>query len=253
MTECLGVRFVPQSADAILDELEIWGRERRSAAVHFCNAYTLSVAARQQDVLESLQAPGAFNVPDGVPVAWLLKKLGSSATRVVRGPSAMKALIERGLAWRARHVFFGGSDGTIQRLVSRLEEEYPGVNIAAAVAPDYTTDVDLLVTSLREAIAGSQPHYVWIGLGTPKQDLLMAAATGEVDAPLLGVGAAFDFIAGTKREAPEFIRGSGLEWCFRLASEPRRLWRRYLIGNAVFVLGAVRELFRNFRSAGPHA
>lgn len=156
----------------------------------------------------------------------------------------MRRIIELGLDWNAEHYFYGGSPETLERLTSELQAQYPTIRIKGATSPPFAPFDDEMVNDFVGKVETTQPDYVWVGLGTPKQDLLVAAASRHVKATSVAVGAAFDFLAGAKREAPRWMQGSGLEWLFRLFTEPRRLWRRYLVGNSRFVAYAVREQLR---------
>jgi N-acetylglucosaminyldiphosphoundecaprenol N-acetyl-beta-D-mannosaminyltransferase len=208
-------------------------------AVHLCNAFTLTLAARDATYADSLRR-SSLNLIDGTPVAWYYRLLtGSPAQGPVRGPSFMRrVLAESGL----RHVLFGGSPEVLDRLRKMIVDEYPRATIVGAVAPSFGPLREEDFVDLREALASSPADVVWVGLGTPKQDYIVDRAANELGAVAVGVGAAFDFLSGTKREAPAFLHRTGFEWLHRLATEPRRLWRRYLFGNAQFLWLAAREL-----------
>jgi N-acetylglucosaminyldiphosphoundecaprenol N-acetyl-beta-D-mannosaminyltransferase len=151
-------------------------------------------------------------------------------------------MCELGSQHRHRHYFYGGSPRVLQLLIERLQRQYPGLIIAGAHSPPFrplTPEEDAADVA---AINAANPDFVWIGLGMPKQEKWMADHVGKINATaLLGVGAAFDFWAGTKPRAPQWMQQSGLEWAFRLASEPRRLAHRYLIDNSVFLALAARH------------
>jgi N-acetylglucosaminyldiphosphoundecaprenol N-acetyl-beta-D-mannosaminyltransferase len=141
-----------------------------------------------------------------------------------------------------RHFFYGGAEGVPERLAQRLRERFAGLSIAGWYSPPFRpltpAEDDALVHRINEA----DPDILWVGLSTPKQERWMSTHIGRLRVPVvIGVGAAFDFHAGLKRQAPRWMQRSGLEWLFRLLTEPRRLWRRYLINNPVFVLHVVRQ------------
>lgn len=211
-------------------------------AVHLCNAHTLTLAARDPGYA-GLLSHRSLNLPDGVPVTWFSRwQTGRIARGPVRGPSLMRsALSADGL----RHYFLGGSEGVLQDLQSAARIERPDIDIAGALAPDFGPVTDEDLDRYAKSINDSGANVVWVGLGTPKQDEVIAALVDRVGAVLVGVGAAFDFLAGSKKEAPSVLHGSGLEWLHRMSTEPRRLWRRYLIGNGQFVWYAGRELLRS--------
>lgn len=119
--------------------------------------------------------------------------------------------------------------------------------MAGNFAPPFSDLNQSFVELCRDAVLGSGANIVWVGLGTPKQDFLASALAGLVGVPCIGVGAAFDFVAGTVQEAPPWIQRSGLEWLFRLTQDPRRLWRRYVFGNLQFVGAVLRRNVFGFR------
>ncbi len=242
-----GVRLAALGPGDAADRLHALAVQRRSAGVHLCNAYTLSLARRDASYRASLAAP-ALNLVDGTPVTWF----GSALMRdrvppAVRGPSLMRALMTRpGL----KHYLLGGSTDSLARLERAIAEEHPDAVVAGSWSPPFRPLTDADRTFIVRDIRESGANIVWVGLGTPKQDQLIADLYVEVDAPMVAIGAAFDFLAGTKPEAPRWLQSTGLEWVFRLMQEPRRLWRRYLVGNAGFVFGAVSDVVRNRRSSG---
>jgi N-acetylglucosaminyldiphosphoundecaprenol N-acetyl-beta-D-mannosaminyltransferase len=175
--------------------------------------------------------------PDGMPLVWLGRRAGHAGMGRVYGPDLMLELCARGVSTGLRHHFFGGGPGVVDALASRLTQRYPGLIVAGAETPPFgdmaATPDAAAVTRINQAA----PHVIWVGLGTPKQERWMALHRPLLDAPvLICVGAAFDFHAGLKPQAPAWMQRAGLEWLFRLAIEPRRLWRRYLINNPWFIL-----------------
>ncbi len=183
--------------------------------------------------------------PDGVPLVWALRRLGLSETRRVYGPTLMRLVCRRAEEHGLPIGLYGGSPEVLARLRENLLERHPLLRIAFAASPPYraaTPDED---ASTVQAIEASGVRILFVGLGCPKQERWMAAHREALPCVQLGVGAAFDFLAGAKRQAPLWLQGAGLEWLFRLASEPRRLWRRYLIQNPRFLFHFARELARS--------
>jgi N-acetylglucosaminyldiphosphoundecaprenol N-acetyl-beta-D-mannosaminyltransferase len=187
---------------------------------------------------------GAFLVtPDGMPLVWALRWLGCREATRVYGPTLMPlacaAAEERGIPVG----FYGGTPETRRRMLASLRARFPKLDVACALGPPFrplSSDEDLRDV---QAIRSSGARILFVGLGCPKQERWMAAHADRLDAVMLGVGAAFDFAAGTKAQAPAWLQASGLEWLFRLASEPRRLWRRYLRHNPRFVYRLALELW----------
>lgn len=206
--------------------------------VHLCNAYTLSLVDRDPRLAASLRR-AHLNLPDGTPVAWLGRRLG--IRRPVRGPGLVRAVAEAGAGAGARHYFYGGAAGVAQQLAEHLKVQVPEVEVVGWESPPFgepsETDLDRAASRVRESGA----NLLWVGMGTPRQDYLvppLAQRTGTVVVP---VGAAFDFLTGRVKESPQALHNTGLEWVYRLATEPRRLWSRYLLGNPRFLRNAVRH------------
>ncbi len=181
--------------------------------------------------------------PDGAPIAWVQRRTGACGARRVAGADLMAAVVERGREKGLRHFLFGGSEATVRALEARLRERFAGADIAGALAPPIASVDELGGDALLEEIRRVEPGVVWVGLGAPKQELWMRRyAASLAPAVTLGVGAAFDFLAGTKQRAPRWMQRAGLEWAHRLASEPRRLAGRYMRSNSAFVLRVARDL-----------
>ncbi len=183
--------------------------------------------------------------PDGVPLVWVLRRLGLSETRRVYGPTLMRLVCRRAEEHGLPIGLYGGSPEVLGELRERLVAKHPLLRIAFAASPPFRPETQEEEASTVQAIEASGARILFVGLGCPKQERWMAAHREALPCVLLGVGAAFDFLAGAKRQAPAWLQRAGLEWLFRLASEPRRLWRRYLIQNPRFLFHFARELARN--------
>jgi N-acetylglucosaminyldiphosphoundecaprenol N-acetyl-beta-D-mannosaminyltransferase len=190
---------------------------------------------RSADVLRSVNCADLVT-PDGMPVVWLGRLLGHRNVRRVYGPDLMRKVCEISALKGFRNYFYGSTQDTLNRLKARLSEAYPGLVVSGLHAPPFRKASEEEDRSMMEEINNSNPDIVWVGLGSPKQDLWMHEHRERLNAPvMIGVGAAFDFLAGTKPQAPAWMRKSGLEWLFRLIHEPKRLWRRYLVDNLLFI------------------
>jgi N-acetylglucosaminyldiphosphoundecaprenol N-acetyl-beta-D-mannosaminyltransferase len=183
---------------------------------------------RADPALRAMVNGAGLNTPDGMSLVWLLRRRGRPAVERVYGPDLLLAVCERSLGPGWRHLFLGGEEGVAAQLAAVLARRFPGLAVAAALCPPFrppTPDED---AALVGQINAARPDVVWVGLGSPKQERWMAEHRARLDAPVLvGVGAAFDFLTGRKRQAPRWVQRSGLEWLHRLASEPARLWPRY--------------------------
>lgn len=207
--------------------------EHSPAAFHFVNAYTVSLAGSDAELKRVLnEATATF--PDGRPLSWFAR-WKSPAARQVRGPSMFEAVFRHGQAHGTKHFLLGSTPETLEKLVDKLHGRHPEAQIVGTFSPPYRLLTEEEVADQDAMIRSSGADIVWVGLGTPKQDFETHRVSQSTGIAAAAVGAAFDFSAGTKREAPAWLSPLGLEWLFRLLSEPRRLWRRYLIGNPIFL------------------
>lgn len=212
-------------------ELAVGWIERRERA-YTCHADARSILeARDHPAVRDAFAGAHLVGADGMPVVWLGRARGHRVGRVY-GPDFMEALIRRGMENSRRpfrHFLFGSTPRVLERLVDRLARQYPGIIIAGAFAPPMGQWDEAAAVRHRAMIDDARPDIVWVSLGAPRQDLWMARNRPHLQVPLLcGVGAAFDFLSANKPQAPVWLRRAGLEWVFRLATEPRRLAGRYL-------------------------
>jgi N-acetylglucosaminyldiphosphoundecaprenol N-acetyl-beta-D-mannosaminyltransferase len=199
-----------------------------------CPVFTLMQGRARRDVRAAL-AGAHWVVPDGVPVVWALRLLGFSQTGRVYGPDLLLSLCRAGVSRGWSHYFFGGEEGVARELGEALVRRIPGLVVAGSYSPPFRGLSSEEEQAVIARVNAAGPTVVWVGLGSPKQDLWMARFRPELRAPLLvGVGAAFNFLTGRSAQAPGWMQRSGLEWLHRLAHEPRRLWRRYLIYNPLY-------------------
>lgn len=246
-TLILGVRVRVQGFDEAIERFIAAALTREPMRAHFATVHSVVEATRNPRLREVFDS-ATMVCTDGVPLVWLARFHGFRGERVC-GPDTLLALVDRGRQWGLRHFFLGGGVGVPESLAAELSRQFPGLAVAGMESPPFRPMNDAEEVELIERINGSRPDVVWIGLGAPKQEIWAADHAGQLSAPLvLPVGAAFDFYSGRLRRAPRWIQGLGLEWLFRLAVEPRRLWRRYLATNAVFIVLVVREQVRRMRS-----
>jgi N-acetylglucosaminyldiphosphoundecaprenol N-acetyl-beta-D-mannosaminyltransferase len=212
-----------------------------SHVVHFLAAHP-TVAARENAEYRDLLNSGDYVVPDGTPIALVMRAKNASARRLT-STDAFVRVCQAGCDKRLRHYFVGGAnDDVATAFEAELRRRYPSIQVAGFTVPPFRPYSDEEVAELSREIRASGADAVWVGLGAPKQDLLAHRLRLHGAAPVIAcIGATFDFVAGTKRRAPQAMRSLGLEWVYRLATEPRRLGRRYLIGNTRFVLGVCSD------------
>lgn len=209
------------------------------ADVHLLNAYSLALAERD-DAYRNCLEQAACNFPDGKPLS-LLTKFRRERLGQVRGPGFFEAVLDEGRSRGLRHYLLGSTPETLCALQMALERRYPGVKIVGTMSPPFRDATPQELLERDRVIRLALPHVVWVGLGTPKQDFEAARLAKEGGFLAIAVGAAFDFSAGTKTEAPTWMQQLGIEWLYRLCSEPRRLWKRYLVGNLLFLWSVVRR------------
>jgi N-acetylglucosaminyldiphosphoundecaprenol N-acetyl-beta-D-mannosaminyltransferase len=241
-----GVRLdlvAPSELPATIEKLLACGR---SHVVHFVPAHP-TVLARRDPEYRSLLNGGDVNLVDGASVALALRLSGCRVSRLT-GSAALQLLSAWGVKSGVTHYLFGGTPEVVERLRRRLEQDHPGIQIVGAESPPFRRLSLEELEAARDRMNAAGAQLVWIGLGAPKQDYVAAQlrdlGTASV---LLCVGAAFDFVSGAKRRAPQWMQRAGLEWLYRLLSEPKRLWHRYLIGNPTFVAGVLWDFVRGRR------
>jgi N-acetylglucosaminyldiphosphoundecaprenol N-acetyl-beta-D-mannosaminyltransferase len=243
---------VIDDAHSARDDVSLTGPPR---AVHLLNAYSLSLASVDDDYRKVLLSESSLNFPDGKPVSWISKLHGhANPLQQVRGPQFFLDAFELGQKSGVKHYLLGSTEETLQKLEMRLREKFPEANIVGSMSPPFREMTPSERDHLYNEINRLDADIVWVGLGTPKQDYEVNRLVQECGRTAVAVGAAFDFSAGTKREAPAWMTRIGIEWIFRLVSEPRRLWKRYLIGNTQFLKAAL-TYWRTDRedSTGPNA
>lgn len=240
-SEVLGVRCFAGTIDGAVEHVIDRVSSQLGGYAVLCNVHVLMTAQERLDVHDAVD--GAWLVlPDGAPVAWLQRRLGARAAERVGGPDLMLAVLDRGRARALRHVFVGSTGPTLQRLGERVKAQLRGVEIVGTLAPPFD-DASEWSDDAIARIRSWRPDVVWLALGAPKQEMWMRQyASAAAPALVIGVGAAFDFHAGTKKRAPRWMRRAGLEWAHRLGSEPRRLAGRYVTTNAAFLVRAARAL-----------
>lgn len=223
---------------------------RRHPNVRLANAYNVALAQTDADYGALLIDEG-LNFPDGAPVAWFMNRhhRDDRAGRV-RGPSLFPLTLAKSVTRGTRHFLLGSTPETLNLLEQNISAAYPGIVIAGSYSPPFASIDEAYIDDCAERVRASDADIVWLGLGTPKQDQLGSGLARQIDAITVNVGAAFDFQAGTVQEAPAWVQSSGFEWLYRLVSEPKRLWRRYLIGNVQFVSAAMRHHSRDRRRTG---
>lgn len=221
--------------------IEGWIENDTPDYVCICTVHTVMECQRDPALRETVNGAG-LRTPDGMPMVWLSRHAGHEHVSRVYGPDLMLELARRSPETGHRHFFYGGAPGVADELARRLEDRFPGLNVAGTHCPPMVSVGELESEETIREINDSGADIVWVGLGTPKQDWWVANHRPLLTAPvLIAVGAAFDFHTGRVRQAPTWMQRHGLEWLFRLSQDPKRLWRRYLIDNGLFVARLARR------------
>jgi len=231
----LGVGISVLSLTSALDAIATAVRERSKG--YICVTGVHGVMEAQEDENFKRILNGAFLcTPDGMPMVWAGKIAGYKEMGRVYGPDLMLAVCAWSETSGARHFFYGGATGVADLLTRKLRERFPKLKIAGTFTPPFRPLNETELKNLQEQICAAQPDILWVGLSTPKQEKFMAEFLPKLDVTLMiGVGAAFDFHSGRVKQAPRWMQRSGLEWFYRLCREPRRLAKRYLRNNPLFV------------------
>lgn len=217
-----------------------------AVSVRLVNAYSIASAIKDRRYREVLCGPG-INLSDGHPVVWSMKLRGYNAS-LVRGPDLFSDCLSLGTAAGLKHFLLGATPETLSRLQVVAQQRSPGIEIAGAYAPPFGPVENFPYRECVRQIAESGANIVWVAMGTPKQDVVSQALSEQSGVTCIGVGAAFDFLAGTVSEAPRFVQSIGLEWLYRLCCEPKRLWRRYTFDSLRFIARASRDFLPTQKS-----
>jgi N-acetylglucosaminyldiphosphoundecaprenol N-acetyl-beta-D-mannosaminyltransferase len=242
--DVLGVNVSAINMDMALGSIQGWIESGDHQYVCVTGVHGV-MESQSDESLRAIHNRAGLVTPDGMPLVWLSRLRGAKHVQRVYGPDLMDACCEVSVRHGWRHFFFGGAPGVAELLADRLRRRFPSLKIVGTFSPAFRPLTELEDEEVVRLINEARPDIVWVGLSTPKQERWMAAHHNRLQASvLLGVGAAFDFHAGLKRQAPRWMQRIGMEWSFRLATEPRRLWRRYLTNNPRFAWNLMRQAFR---------
>ncbi len=240
----------PLSAHQALERVEQLLNCPACHVVNHIPADPTLIARRDPSFLRVLERAD-LNLPDGMGVVWACRQMGFALEERVYGPDFMMMVCSWGIGRNLRHYFYGGTPLVLERLTENLTARFPALQIAGSYSPPFRELSDDEMSGVIEAINSSGADVVWVGIGTPKQQVFADKVRSSLDAKVVfTVGAAFDFLSGAKRQAPKWMQDRGLEWLFRLKTEPRRLARRYIIGVPHFAFSVKKDLRSNRRTFG---
>lgn len=240
--DILGVNVSAINLPRCLTAIDGWIAARQQSYICVADVHAI-MESHWDHEFRQIHNAAALVTPDGMPLVWLCRLAGHRDSNRVYGPDLLLALCEHSVPRGYRHFFYGGGPGVAQQLADRLRERFPGLAIAGTASPPFRALSGAEMLEAAREINLARPDILWVGLSTPKQERWMRRQLGHVGAPILiGIGAAFDFHSRHKRQAPRWMQRGGLEWLFRLATEPRRLWRRYLTCLPAFAVLTARQL-----------
>jgi N-acetylglucosaminyldiphosphoundecaprenol N-acetyl-beta-D-mannosaminyltransferase len=226
MPSILGVNITASNYAEVVKKCTEWAAARESRTVVFADAHVIMQAHDRPTFRDDMNAADLAN-PDGMPIVWACRAFGAPDATRVYGPDATLALLAEAEKTGLPVGFYGGTDAALAKLLIEVKRRFPGINVAFHMSPPFRPLTDEEDQAIVRQICDAGVRWLFVGLGCPKQERWIMAHKGRIPAVLLAVGAAFDFIAGTKPQAPRWMMRNGLEWAFRLGSEPRRLAGRY--------------------------
>ncbi len=244
MTTIIGTRVDPTTYQAATLQVMEWAGAGESRFVCIANVHVLMEAHDNSDFRAMLKAADLVT-PDGMPLAWILRLRGHPIHDRVYGPTLMQYVLDAAAAQGMPVGLYGASPDILEQLKEKLRARCPELTIAYAYSPPFGEPVANQDADVCRTINESGARVLFVGLGCPKQERWIAAHRGRVQAVMLGVGAAFDFLAGAKKQAPPWMQRLSLEWLFRLIQEPGRLWKRYLYHNPRFLVFVLLDLLSN--------
>lgn len=240
----LGVNVSAVQISDVIRQMDEWIEDKSSGHyIAVTNTHVVTESWFNPEYREVLNSAD-FVVPDGMPLVWLARLSGYPLRRRVYGPELMETFIREN-GRKRKHFIYGGKPGTPERLIENMSRSYPGIDFVGSYSPPFRELSEQEDQEIVDMINAHEPDVIWVGLGAPKQEKWMHDHKNVINAQVMvGVGAAFDFLAGEKSQAPSLFRENGLEWLWRLMSEPKRLWRRYLLYGPLFVSLVMLEKMR---------
>lgn len=234
----LGVNIAAINMDWLLEFTQKNIKDLSGDYMCVANVHT-TVSAYEDDIYRNIQNNGIMAIPDGGPLSSVGKKRGHKKMERIAGPSYMTRILELSADKGYQHYFYGSTLETLKKISLNLKQNYPGIKVVGMYSPPFRNLTEKEDEDIIKEINLSQPDFVWIGLGAPKQEKWMAAHQGKINGFMVGIGAGFDYLAGNIERAPQWMQKSNLEWLYRLIQEPKRLFKRYWHANTKFIWNAM--------------
>ncbi|MFH1772625.1 MAG: WecB/TagA/CpsF family glycosyltransferase [Candidatus Omnitrophota bacterium] len=245
--QVLGVKLNPYGIKEVADFIEQWiSAYKQGPAKYICVTNVNSVVEAQKNpYLKEITNASDLSVCDGMPLVWAARRNNFKLKERVYGFALMNEILKISLSKGYKNYFYGSTPYVIDKMVINVRSKYPGLKICGSYSPPFRNLTAKEKEEVIRNINNSKADIVWVGLGYPKQEIWMYEYRDSIKCPVfIGVGAAFDFFAGNKRQAPVWIQNAGLEWFFRLLCEPKRLWRRYLVNNTIFIFLMLKKALK---------
>jgi len=226
-----------------IQQIATWASRHESRMVTFCNVHSVVTANQDQGFCKILEEAD-MATPDGAPIAWVMRYKGAKNQQRINGPDLMWRYLHHAEEAKESIFLYGGTTETLEKLVARINVAFPRLQIAGTLSPPFralSAEEDAAIIS---EINASGAQTIWVSLGCPKQERWMRDHRGKINGVMLGIGAAFNYHAGTLKRAPLWMQQRGLEWLYRLLKEPRYLWRRYLVTNSLFIFALIKTFLK---------
>ena len=249
MTTVIDINISETSYEAATRQIQSWARAGESRAVYAANVHVIMEGHDDVKFRKILNRADLI-APDGMPLVWMMRLKGVKSQQRTYGPTLMLCVLEMAAREGIPVGFYGGMPTTLARLVNRIKMVHPGLQVGYTFSPPFRSLNSEEAKQIGHEITSSGIRILFVGLGCPRQEIWIDGQRGCLSAVMIGVGAAFDFHAGTKPQAPAWMQKIGLEWLFRLLTEPRRLWKRYLYHNPRFIFLGIADLLGFPRRTG---
>ena len=246
MTMVVGVNIGETSYEAATEQIQKWAKAGESRTVNPTGVHGVMEAYDSPDFAQTLNHAD-LNTPDGMPLVWMLRLKGCPKQNRVYGPTLMLHVLQMAEKQGIPVGFYGSNAITLQQLLRNMQQRFPELKVVYSFSPPFGKLAEDRSAEIIAEIKNSGVRVLFVGLGCPKQEYWVAEHKGKIPAVLMSVGAAFDFHAGNKSQAPAWMQNAGLEWLYRLVQEPRRLWRRYFYNNPRFIFLAGIDLLNYYR------